>query len=148
MFSKGVIQVAGIQKVEISCISLAFLELGSNLILDLFELLRRLGNLARERPMERFAVDLGQELRIAGKLLLEQPGNVEGPIGRDPHECLREAGSQSLASWASPISVSGWRKSWSTIGKESVTTSAPMRAASRTCTGLRTDSTRTSVWNP
>src|SRR5262245_65191494 len=53
--------------------------------------------------------------------------------------------AQSARKAARPLSVSGWLNSWRSTAGGRVATCAPIFAASITCTGWRTEATRTSV---
>ena len=55
--------------------------------------------------------------------------------------------SQSFRNFSSPMSVSGCLNIWSMSAAGQVQMSAPMRAASTMCSGLRVDATSTSVSN-
>src|SRR5204863_9492949 len=117
---------------------LAFRDRGLDLLLDLIEILVAVGQDLHDRAAKSLVVCLLDEVHVLFQLALDDAREIQDPVRGGLH-FFRPASSSS---------VKGWRTSCSKTAGGTVATSAPIKAASRTCTGLRSCETRVWVWKP
>src|SRR5438876_6904573 len=135
VFSQLFLKAPGKEKLLVSGGSLlAAIERLLNLVLDCLKLSEALRQDSRDGVADGFLVGLLHEVHVVLQLPRDHARQVEDPVGRDLHLTLSERSR----------SVNGCRRSCSKTSGGIAATSAPMRAESRTWTGLRSSATR--IW--